>query len=289
MKATDATEARKTISDATQRTGAQQDFQTIATLGYATDSGLFDANTSAILRQGLERLAGRRPFVDEVPMPFCSDAVGILGVALGARFLADASISAKIITWLSSFLKTIYHLDGIDNWQRCFFQAADCVFEGSIGLQDSRLGQSGDIYLALAAKGVFVPAAGKSTEQEDEEALKLILQQGTHEITYERAAVRLAALDYAVRSVPTAVPGRISVEGLVRLLERVPAGLRKWTWEIQPRTAGGTIRQWHIDHEYHVQNLLWLYWLRFFLTWMMSNISQKSAERIPVLIFTFLR
>jgi REase_DpnII-MboI len=81
--------------------------------------------------------------------------------------------------------------------------------------------------------------------------------QGTREIPYERAAVRLAALEYAVRAAPTLVPGRVSAERLVRLLERVPAGPRKWTWETQPRTTSGTARQWHIDHEYHIQNLLW--------------------------------
>jgi hypothetical protein len=48
------------------------------------------------------------------------------------------------------------------------------------------------------------------------------------------------------------------VNGLVQLLERLPAGLRKWAWESVPRTSGGTARQWYIDNEYHVQNLLWL-------------------------------
>jgi hypothetical protein len=100
-------------------------------------------------------------------------------------------------------------------------------------------------------------ANGKTTEREEENALKLILLQGMHEIPFERAAIRLAALEYVVRSAPAVVPGRVSAESLFRLLERVPAGLRKWTWETKPRTTKGTARQWHIDHEYHVQNLLW--------------------------------
>src|SRR5208337_5313224 len=87
--------------------------------------------------------------------------------------------------------------------------------------------------------------------------LGLILLQGTSQISYERAAIRLAALEYVVRSAPTVVPGRISAEQLLHLLERVPAGLRNWTWETRPRTASAPLRQWHIDHEYHIQNLLW--------------------------------
>jgi REase_DpnII-MboI len=89
-------------------------------------------------------------------------------------------------------------------------------------------------------------------------ALRLILAQGATEIPYERAAIRLAALEYVVRAAPAVVPGRILAPDLVRLLERIPAGLRQWTWETKPRTTNGIARQWHVDNEYHVQNLLWL-------------------------------
>jgi hypothetical protein len=258
MRPAEAPEAAKIAAAATQRSGAQQDFQTIATLGFAMASGLLGADASTTLKRGLDRLAGRQPFVDEVPMAFCSDAVGILGVALGTRFFADAPVSAKIVTWILSFLKNIYDLDGTENWQRCFFQAVDRVLGGRIGLASTPLDEAEDVYLALIAKGILVPTNGETTDEDDEQALKLILLRGTHEISYERAAVRLAALEYAVRSAPTVVPGRMSANSLVRLLERVPAGLRKWTWETQPRTTNGTARQWHIDHEYHVQNLLWV-------------------------------
>jgi REase_DpnII-MboI len=50
----------------------------------------------------------------------------------------------------------------------------------------------------------------------------------------------------------------MTAQSLVRLLERVPAGLRRWTWEKTARVPNSPVRQWHIDHEYHVQNLLWL-------------------------------
>ncbi len=258
MMPTDAPEAVKIVAAAMLRSGAQQDFQNVATLGFATAAGLLGADASATLKQRLDRLAGRKPFVDEVPMAFCSDAVGILGVALGTRSLADTSVSAKIVAWLSSFLKTIYDLHGTENWQRFLFQAADRVLGGGIGITSSLLGQAEDVYVALTAKGIFALANGKTAVQEEERALKLILLQGASQIPYERAAMRLAALEYVVRSAPAVVPGRISAQDLVRLLERVPAGLRKWTWETKPRTSNAPPRQWHIDHEYHVQNLLWL-------------------------------
>lgn len=51
--------------------------------------------------------------------------------------------------------------------------------------------------------------------------------------------------------------GSFSLEDVSKLLKRVPAGLRRWTWEPRRRTQGGTPRQWYIENEYHVQNLLY--------------------------------
>jgi hypothetical protein len=52
--------------------------------------------------------------------------------------------------------------------------------------------------------------------------------------------------------------GSFSLEDVSKLLKRVPAGLRRWTWEKKSRTQGGTPRQWYIENEYHVQDLLHL-------------------------------
>lgn len=258
MRPVDAPEARQIATAAMQRTGAQLDFQTAATLGFAKESGLLGPEAAGTLKQGLGRLAGRSPVVDEIPMPFCSDAVGILGVALGTRSLADNGVSSQIVTWLSSFLPNIYDLDGTENWQRCLFQATDHILGGRIKIPSSALDQAEDVQLALAAKNILPRTDGKQAEQEEENALRQIITQSTTGISYERAAIRLAALGYIVRAAPAVVPGRISVQDMVRLLERIPAGLRKWTWETKPRTATIPPRQWHVDHEYHVQNLLWV-------------------------------
>ena len=51
--------------------------------------------------------------------------------------------------------------------------------------------------------------------------------------------------------------GSFSLEDVSKLLKRVPAGLRRWTWDPKSRTQGGTPRQWYIENEYHVQNLLY--------------------------------
>ncbi len=79
-----------------------------------------------------------------------------------------------------------------------------------------------DVHVALRAKGLVVD---EETEKEDQMALELVILEGSKEIPYERSAIRLLALEHIVRSAPVVIPGRISTQDLVRLLERVPAGL----------------------------------------------------------------
>jgi hypothetical protein len=51
----------------------------------------------------------------------------------------------------------------------------------------------------------------------------------------------------------------VTVADIGELLRRVPAGLKKWTWEDKPRTkTSPAARQWPVENEYHVQNMLWL-------------------------------
>ena len=253
----DAREATEIAEASARKAGAQLDFQTVATLGFASQSGVSGAEALAPLRQGLERLAGRTPIVDGIPMGFCSDAVGILGVTLGCKSLGDAALSSQINRWLCSFLTLIYNLDGTENWQRHLFQAADLVLNGKTALPTTALEQAQDARVALSSRDVLPRTDGEAGEQEEARALRLIMHQSMHETSFERAALKLAALEHVIRTAPTVVPSRISPQELVRLLERIPAALRKWTWEISPRTKSAQPRQWHMDHEYHVQNLLW--------------------------------
>lgn len=250
-------EAARLTFGAAQRTGAQLDFPTVAALGYARDSGVLGPEISPALRQGLERLGGRQPFVDGNPMAFCSDAVGILGVALGAKLLADNAVLGKITSWLSVFMHIIYDLGGTENWQRHFFCAADGILGGGNKLIAPPPEQAADAYLSLSAKNLLVPVDGIVGERVERQALRLLLDDTATELPFERAAMRLASLQHIIRTAPAAVPGRIGLPDLVRLLARVPAALRKWTWETRPRTINGEARLWHIDNEYHLQNLLW--------------------------------
>jgi REase_DpnII-MboI len=243
------------VSAAVHRSGAQQDFQTVATIGYALSAGFVGASAHGTLKQGLERLIGRQAFVDEVPM--CSDGIGLLGVALGTRELGDSSLSARVVAWLASFVKRVYEMEGTESWQRALFSAVDHVLGDKLEIPSTTSAEAADVRVALHARGIF-PAGMKTEGREDSEAFAVIARTSLEAIPYERAAMRLTALKWIIRAAPVAVPGRMTPDALMRLLERVPAGLRRWTWEEKSPVRSGTPRQWDVDNEYHVQNLLWL-------------------------------
>src|SRR5438445_9801727 len=62
------------ISDAAAREGAQQDFQTVAILGFGADAGTLRAAQIEVLKKGIRRQAGREVVIDGLPVAFCSDA-----------------------------------------------------------------------------------------------------------------------------------------------------------------------------------------------------------------------
>jgi hypothetical protein len=49
------------VTDATARIGAQQDFQTVAILGFGAQAGILSALQTEVLKKGLRRQAGGNP------------------------------------------------------------------------------------------------------------------------------------------------------------------------------------------------------------------------------------
>ena len=231
-------------------------YHDLATMGYAAHaSALTDVQAQA-LRNGLKWLCGRSPQIAGEPAPFFTDAVALLGLALGARFLQGDEM-ATTSRWMIGFVPRAAELPGVKSWQRCLFSAALHAL-GSTELPIPEDSSVADVRTALRARSVATGAASREEAEADERlTLGLLKQQITEDLPAVRAALRLAAFLWIRRSAPVIVPGRITIQDVVQLLERVPAGLRRWAWDEKGRTRGGEARKWHIDHEYHVQDLLY--------------------------------
>ncbi len=231
-------------------------YHDLATIGYAAHAYALDDIQAQALRHGLKWLCARPAEIAGEPAPFFTDAVALLGLALGARFLGGDEL---VITsqWMLGFVLRAAQLPAIEAWQRCLFSAALHAL-GSTELPLPADASVADVRTALRARSVAPGDAGRDEAEADERlTLGLLKHQVTEDLPVVRAALRLAAFSWIRRSVPVIVPGRITIPDLLNFLERVPAGLRRWAWEEKPRTKGGEARKWHVDHEYHVQDLLY--------------------------------
>jgi hypothetical protein len=184
------------VAAAGKRKGAAQDFQTIAILGFAADANLLSAPETAVLKEGLIRLAGRSPVINGMPMGFSSDPVGVLGIAVGTAAIADREITKRIADWAARFLKSSYERERAQDWERCLFAAADRKMGPPVGLPIPASVAAADVRLALLS----VDALDHSELEPQQDAMMLKLSLAEQELPEdfgcERTALRLKALEW---------------------------------------------------------------------------------------------
>lgn len=220
----------------------QRQYRDVAELAFANQSNLLDGDGSRALFDGLHWLSGRSPRVSGQPADFCTDPVSLLGFALALRHSPDAENE-----WLHTACTTA--AQHFTDWQLSL-----------LGLAERVLGKTCNV----ASPEILVLAHSKHLTSDD------LSQEGTSRVISElratklpelddsQAAIMLAALRHIEERLPTISPKAADIQDVVALLSALPRGLQRWTWEDSPKTATSQARKWHIDHEYHVQNLVWL-------------------------------
>src|SRR5439155_5132466 len=110
--------------------------------------------------------------------------------------------------------------------------------------------EAAEVRVALRSRGIGTNASAATIEQDEAEALGLIRKQHSVGLGVSRASIRLAALDWIRRARPICDLRTVTVAHICELLRRIPSGLKKWTWEDNPRTrTSPAARQWHVDNE----------------------------------------
>ncbi len=190
------------VDEAAHREGAQQDFPTVAILGFGADAGILGSEQIEALKKGLWRQAGRGVVIDEWPAAFCSDAVGILGIALGTKVAADSGISDRVVKWFSKFLKNSYDEERTKDWQRCLFAAGDRQLGSLLNLRVPKSPAIADVRTALVAKRVIECGDDGPAGDDALGTLSLAMRGLPGELFYDRAALRLAAVEPVIFSAP---------------------------------------------------------------------------------------
>jgi len=218
----------------------------VAILGLAAAGG--DGSRAGALEDGLEWIAGRHAYPGGVAAGFEEDAIALLGIVVGARVVGKG---AAIDTWLDTFLPGVQSRSSERTFEWCIRTATQTIARASTN-QELIGSDVADVRIGLRTHGLEVVASDPDGEMQ-----AMLLIRSPLPAEPARAALRVAALDWLRRHTPTLLPARATVGDVCTLLGRTSAGFMKWTWEEKPRTRGGTARKWHIEHEYHVQNLLW--------------------------------
>jgi hypothetical protein len=186
------------VREAAAREGAQQDFQTVAILGFGASAGILRLEHIDVLKKGIRRQAGRGVVIDELPAAFCSDAVGVLGVVLGTKASSDAELTEQVLKWTSKFLRKSYDRERTEEWQRCLFAAADLQLGGSVNLAVPKSPGVADVRTALVAKGIIESGGAEQADDDDQRTLTLAIRELPDKLSCDRAVLRLAAVESVI-------------------------------------------------------------------------------------------
>ncbi|KVF05625.1 hypothetical protein WJ05_27915 [Burkholderia vietnamiensis] len=227
-------------------TGPERQTAHAAVLGYATN---LDNSHMESFSEALDWLQQRQYFVAGRPQTFEIDGLALLGVALGILKL-DAQRAPCARTWLQGLLERSLVIQGLADWNQSLTVAALNV----LGISSSTplLAISDDLKAALAAKAL-VPI----TQESRANAWAVISSLAGAGDGMTRAAAQLTALAWLLRDASTLRLGSTSVADVARLLAGVNSSMRRWSWDLIPRTPKSREARWDIENEYHVQDLLW--------------------------------
>lgn len=231
---------RSRLEQAAQRArghrGAERSYRDVAVLGFAAATF---GSTEALPEQA-HWLAGTKTHVAGAPIGIVEDRVALLGAALAVR----GDPSAALVEWLKPLVAASPRDSALDTeLVRATASTLGLPVVGAASLSEAAL---------VFARLGLVPLAEVDSASVVDNILRGALA------TEPRGAVlQLAAIADIRERLPSINFARASIADVVSVLQRVSAGLDQWTWEDQPRVRNGTARQWHVDHEYHVQNLLW--------------------------------
>lgn len=216
----------------------------VACAGYAMATALATEDDAQAFRQGFDHLSGRTFFAEGRVPRFEVDGFALLGVALGAQ---ATEIPDDRLAWFVELLAKSATTVPQDEWEYGLVKAAQVVL--GVVSWDS----VDDVLFRVAVQA----ALNQESDAEDRQRA----WEKTLSLVGETASPKIAAGRAVYDSCVDAL-SRMPVHGagfteLVSLLEALRDAMSHWTYETKPRVKGVLPQQWEIDHEYHVQNLLW--------------------------------
>lgn len=225
--------------------GGTRSFRDVAALGFARAHVLPSAEKAQPLLDGIAWLGDRSWFQPQRPHTLEVDGVAVIGLALGLT-----ATGLPTPTWFASLIVRSAATLPLGKFDRSLF-----IIAASLVDAPERQDQSNILpELRIIFSGSAGITAVEDTYREAWARLLVAEPPDGHEV---EAAVMLRALELiTIHSLP-ARAGRLEPGDVLKVLEGVHRSLRRWTWDLQPKTRNSDVMQWDVQNEYHVQNLLY--------------------------------
>jgi len=218
-------------------------------------------------------LLGQAHQIDGTPSPWVCDVWSILGIKLAIEKIDDSKITQKFIGWSKGFLPQLLRDNRLDSHERTI---ADYIL-GNILTPDSNSSMA--LFFHFQGKQIIYDALSKARHVEN------FLNEFKNSYTNNFSAPVLGVLVYVFDKLneesALVPPNSWHLDDLIKFLENIPTGLRRWTWEDQSRTSGGNTVRWKIENEYHVQNLLYLLLAPIFIDITDENYTAPVGPKNP--------
>ena len=216
----------------------------VASLGYSIALGNTSDQIKDDFLEEVKQLSGRKFFSPNKALRFEIDSIALLGVAVGLQSL---NISKEENSWFLKILSRSKDSLSEDNLQSNIVSVAISALSEDKGKSISeplvRVAFSDYLKIDLDSNDRQSAWEASSKVEDIDDAVFLILKR--------------SVFDSCSSMLSTMPINGAGVKELISLLGNISSSMSHWTYEEKSRTGKSEIRKWHIDHEYHVQNLLW--------------------------------
>ncbi|AJP47872.1 hypothetical protein PG1C_04115 [Rugosibacter aromaticivorans] len=233
----------------TQAQPASFDLATLSLYQKCAIAGLhlLDASVST---QELSRLLGQAAKIDSTPRPWVSDVFGTMALKWLVEQTNNEDVQSQFKTWSGGFIPQQLSSNRFNIYEK--------DIAAYIGDSEAEVFSSACIPLFLHYHGIQLIVDHQKRLSLIDKFMEEFRQQATVDSSTALLSLMIYVFDMVNKDIVLVPPNGWTLTDLVRFLEHIPIGLKRWTWESSGRTKGADPVKWPIMNEYHVQNLLYV-------------------------------
>lgn len=204
-----------------------------------------------ISESDLTRLLGQASRIDSTPMPWVSDWIGVMSIKWLVEEQHDDKMEERFQTWIAGFVS-----QQIQGGRLTAFESDIARY---IRDSSSAVFTTAMVPLFLHYRDILTLPEQHTRQELIARFMAEFRQHAASNTSPLLLALMVYCFDFASNDLALVPPNGWLLRDLVMFLERIPVGLKRWTWEEEKgRTRNSEPVKWLIENEYHVQNLLYV-------------------------------